>query len=308
MSVISVEAKYGSLVGTGTLEGVRTYTKTYRVITNSASDGVMTVGNDSRIPHKGNVYTWHGETDPGALCYSVTPRRDTDNELIWMVECQYSSDLGGGSPSNLKGDPRYDVDNPLDAPPEVVWSYWEETETIDTDVTGKAILNTANRPFEPGLTRRRKQRMVVITRNEATFPIAVDQEYVGTINEDVFYDWPPRTAKLEDVSAVARFSQGMLYWQVRYEIRFRKPDWRVYPANRGIIYLEQNNVTGDWEEVVPHDKNTIYHTDPVWLGTDGQKLTKLGIETAAAIPPGNPGSLYLAFNIYVQKPFNLLGL
>jgi hypothetical protein len=310
VTVVSVTPTYAGLSGTGSLEGIREYVKVYTAVTDSADDGVMTVGNDSRLPRKWSVFTWRGEVDPGALCWKITPRQDPDNQLVWEVTCEFSSDMKGGPGGALGGDPDYDVDNPLLAPPEVSWGNWVENEVITHDVNGKAILNSAGHPYDPPLMRRRKQRMVTIIRNEAEYPVAIDQEYVGCINSDVFYDWPVGTAMLEDVTATSHFGQAMKYWRVKYEIRFRKPDWKQDVLRAGTIYLEQTGTPLNqvWEEVLPTDKDGIYHTSPILLNEDGEKLTQAEVEQRRAVPQGQPGGLYDSWDVFKSKPFNALNL
>jgi hypothetical protein len=314
MTVISVEPKYGGLSGSGSLEGVREYTKVYIVTTDAVSDGVITVGNALGLPRKGWVYTWQGETDAGALCHDVNPVQDQGNHFVWEVTCLYSSNLGG-SGALTKNDPRFDVDNPLSAPPEVTWQSWEEIEVVTFDQAGKAVLNAAGLPFDPPLTRRTRQRSVTIVRNEATYPAVLDRDYLGAINSDLFYDWPPLTAMLEDLTATAKFSQNRLYWRVRYEIRFRKstqnPDWRQRTWDAGRQHFKRDadglletvdDITGSFATLKlfnPTDDGVV-STNVVFLNEDGTRMSQEDVKKGKA--------RLLVFQVDPDKPFSALNL
>jgi len=306
MTVISVASKYGGLSGRGELEGVREYTKVFIVKTDAASDGVKTVGNALGLPHKGDVYSYQGETDAGALCWSVAPRQDPNNQNVWEVTCQYSSDLKGGSGSALGGDPAHDVDNPLNTPPVVTWSNWIETEIVTHDRLGNMILNKADCFLNPPLTRRIKRRAVTVIRNEATYPVALDQNYTDCVNTDLFYNWPPGTARLDDVTATGHFAQAQFYWQVKYDIQFKKPDWKFRVQNAGTQYYMRN----EWGAQILNDDGTmklfnneddgVYSTNIVLLDPLGFRLTQ--DEVAAGM------ANYLEIEIYEPKAFSALNL
>jgi hypothetical protein len=311
MTVLTVKPKYAGLSGSGHLEGVREYSKVFVAVTDSVSDGIRTVGNDSRLPQKGDSYFWQGESDPGALCWNVDPQQDPNNQLVWIVTCHFSSDMKQG----VGGDITHDVENPLAKPPEVTWASWVENEIITHGrIPGSGspdlvpILNPAGRPYNPPLTRRRRHRMVTIVRNEATFPVAIVQAYEGCVNSDAFYGWLPNTAMLEDVSATQHYAQAMRYWTVRYEIRFRKPSWTRAVLRAGVVYWEFDALTQTFVEKIPADEDGVYHTDPVLLNELGMKLTPDEIATRRLVPWGQPNGLYDYWDVDYQKPFAALNL
>ena len=306
MSVISVISKYGGVSGSGQLAGVREYTKVYTARTDSDQDGVITVGNDSRLPQRGDVYFFNGEVDAGALCISVSPRQDPGNQRVWEVTCLYSSELGGGQGVALGGDSRYNKDNPLQVPPVVTWNTWSELHPVDEDINGFPVANACAMPFDPTVMKRVQSPAVIVERNEATYPVLFAQTYNDAINSDVFYGWQPETAKVESITAQNRFDNGIPYWAVRYEIHFKSPDWKERIANVGTRHykLDANgffirDADGDKQLFHPVDGDGNYSTDPVWLNWDGTRMPQDQIAANA---------IYLPFDIYEQKPFQALNL
>lgn len=308
MTVISVTPKYGSLVGTGHLAGVREYTKVFVVETDDVADGVMTVGNALGVPHKGDFYFWHGETDAGSLCWEVTPVRDTENELWWEVTCEFSSDMRGGEGGPLGQDPRYDTTNPLQNPPVVTWDHWEEEAEITFDRFGEAILTPVGKPYSPPLIRRVKHSRVVIVRNELFYPTVVDQTMRGVLNSDWFYGWAPRQAMFEDVSATSQFAQNLFFWQVRYEIRFKKPDFDRDVLRMDTVVLKQQTVEPFLFLPAIPEADGIPHTNPVMLNPNGTEMSQADIAAARLLPPRAPGSLFDKIEVDDQLPFSALNL
>ncbi len=312
MSIVSVKHAYAGITGQFSLEGVREYTKEFTVRTDSDSTGAREVANASGLPRKGDVYFFGGETDIGALCWNVDPQQDSENQRVWRVTCRFSNDIKGSMGTPLGGDPRYDVENPLDAPPEVVWSSWSETEIVTRDRQGIPILNTAGQPFSPPLIRMRKRRMVTITRNEAFFPVGIDQEYTDTINADVFYGWPPKTARIDDITASAHFAQAMLYWKVRYVIQFKKEHWLARVLNVGIRHHPIDEFFHvDDEVLMIAEDDGVQSTIPVQLDLRGERATPREIEDLRNTPiDNNPGwnGLFWNFEIHKQKSFANLNL
>lgn len=308
MTVTKVTPMYGSLAGTGYMAGVREYTKVFVVVTDTYTDGIKTVGNALGIPHRGDTYFWQGEADAGALCLSVNPIRNVDNELWWTVTCEFSSDTRGGPEGGLSQDPRYDTENPFANPPTVTWDHWEEQETIEEDRHGNSILTAAGKPLNPPLTRRVKHSRVVVVRNEPVYPTVLDQNMRSLLNRDVFFGWQPRQAQMEDISGTNQFSQGVLYWKIRYEIRFKKPDFDRDVLRIGTMVIELLNPPFGSGEVlvVPEDENGVPHTNPVMLNPDGTKMSVADVATARLIPKRDPGSLYEKWEVDEDTPFAVL--
>ena len=307
MSVLTVRPEYGALSGNASLEGVREYVKCFLVTTSTPDDGVMTVGNDSRLPKKGDTWSWKNESDAGALCYEVHPVQDPNCETVWTVTCSYSSNIGGEPGGFVRGDPARDVDNPLNRPVDVTVSHWVENEIITHDIHGDPILTPLGREYSPPLQRRRKRRMLIIARNEAAYPAALAESYEQCVNTDLFYDGAPGTVKLEDVSATAHFDQGVFYWRCRYEFRYRKEGWKAEVLRLSPTYLVQTSLN-TWEEKQAKDSDGIYHDNMVLVSDTGELLTQAQITQMRAVPKGQPGGLFDLWEVCEPKPFSALNL
>lgn len=126
-------------------EGVRTYTNEYYVYTNDKNDGsVAARGNQAialGLPAYGDYWVWYNDDDFQAICKT---RRATlvDVEKTrkqWMVTCGFTTKLQRRDPSTEQGDP--------DAEPwKISGSYAVGTKTVDRDMDGKAITNSAEEP------------------------------------------------------------------------------------------------------------------------------------------------------------------
>lgn len=307
MSVTDVSLQYAGLSGSATLTGQREYVKIFTVIMDSTADGVMTVGNAAGLPRKGDTYSYEGETDPGALCWQVDPQRNSENNFVWTVVCKFSNNLGGaGGEKSLLGDPRFDVDNPLLKPPIPHWSHWEETEVVLKDVLDEPILNACGLPFDPPVVRVRKQRTLVVVRNEPVYPDAIDRAYAGALNSDAFFGYGPLQARLEDISGEQHFESGTRYWQIRYEIRFRLPNWNVKVANAGTRHFKRDgefnfqlNDDGTIKLFAIEDDG-IFSTNTVFLTAEGLRMSQDDVLNGQAI--------YYEFQLDKAKPFSALNL
>ena len=306
MTVVSVVPKYAGLSGKGSLDGVREYTKVYTVTTDSPSDGVMAVGNALGIPRKWEVYYWSGEVDAGALCWDVSPRPDPDNQLIWEVTCQYSTDMRGGEGGPLAGDPARDVDNPLLIPPEVTWDSWSEMKVVHKDRNGVSILNSAGLPFDPPLQRRYTGHQVTVVRNEAAFPTLLAQQYEDTVNSDAFYGWAPEQARLESLTANSQYTHNLPYWTVRYVIQFKTPDWSERIPDAGARYFKRDaanaiilNSDGT-KKLYTTEDDGVYSTNVVYLNWDGTRMSQDDVIA------GN--IRHLKIDLFEPKPYAALNL
>ena len=310
MTVISVEPKYAGLSGKGSLEGIHEYVKVFTVITNDVNDGVIAVGNDPRLPQKWSSYFWQGESDPGALCWDLSPRQDPGNQLIWEVTCQFSNDMKGGEGGPLGGYPDRDVDNPLLVPPVVSWGSWSEMRPVEYDKNGVRILNACGQPFDPPIMRRYTGHAVTVVRNEAAFPVAISQQYEDTVNSDVFYGWPPETARLEEVTASSAYDHGQFYWRVRYVIHFKWPDWRARVADAGARHFRLNPAGGPNEPfyetsdgtliLFNTEDNGVYSTHTAFLNADGTRMSQDDVLAGMVRE--------LEFVVYQSKPYVALNL
>jgi len=288
VGIVSVERKFAGKSGKGTLSGERTYRQVFVVVTNSPDDGVITVGNATGIPHKGDTYYTASENDPGALCQDVAPTQNPENEMVWEVVATYSSQ---------SGDPAKNDPNPMVHPPDVHWGSWAETRSLYKDFNGKKFVTSAGQPIDPPVERRFKYPALTVVRNEQTFPVGLVQSYWDVTNSDVFNGWAPDEVKVEDIRGASEYAEGQGYFRVTYELLFRQGGWRHYQIDAGSYYLEDDGA-GKNVRKIPKDDG-IAHTNTIPLDGSGGKLSQADIDA---------GNFFVdEWQLFDSKPFSVFG-
>jgi hypothetical protein len=288
MAVTKVEYKYCSGTGTGELTGTRSYTLVYEVWTNSATDGVMTVGNAPGIPHKGDVYAYGSEVDYGALCVSVTPRQVAAK--VWEVTAQFKSQ---------HGDKEKDVSNPLDQPPQRSWESVSMTVYPVKDLDDKEYVNSAKHPYDSEARATEIECPVfTMVRNEAYFDYATASYYNNSLNSGSFYGWPKGTGKLI-ITGREKFADNMSYVEVTYRVHFNPFGWQKKLVDKGPFCLgEWDTIDGVYQrrKMPSIDDEGNVSTIDVNLDGDGGKLAQdadLVYNDFKAYQELNWGPLYL---------------
>lgn len=280
MAVVSAKVKYASGTGTGELTGDRSYTLVYEVWTDSATDGVMTVGNAG--PQKGSFYTYNSESDPGALCVSVTPRQI--QAKLWEVTCQYKSKHGDKEKNNAS--------NPLNQPAKRRWESVSVTTYPDADLDGEPYVNSAGHRYEADAVATDEEHMVLtVTRNESYFDFATASYFQNAINSDTFYGWAPKTAKVS-ITSEEQFSDDMAYVTTTYRIEFNATGWQRRLLDEGPFSLKSGSLT----RIYPVDDNGVASTASIKLDGAGGKLS----ETATPV--------WKTFKRYKEVAFSGLNL
>lgn len=287
MAIVSVTELIEGRESTRGTEGKRTYSRSFHVLTDDKDDGPRTVRTAAGIPNMYAPYSVGNDTDLGALVISKNVSPVEGQTKLWRVEVEYSSEL----PEQTEEEE--DDENPLNQPARWQWGFRTVQRVVREDLNGDLIANKAGQVFDPPLQVEEYRPVLTVTRNEASFNIALASDYVGAINSDNFLGVAPKYARLTNLGASsAKADSGGTYVEVNYEIEFARDPWNpVKLPNIGFMELDD-----DGNLVNARDNDEEFANEPVKLDADGKRLA----DGAKAIP--------VEFDIYPERPFAVLNL
>jgi hypothetical protein len=247
-----------------TIEGERTYARTFNVETSAVVDPDAVRLLDG-VPRLGDIYTSpKGAIDTGATCRSVrvTPK---DSPKFWRVECRFSSRAdssvsGSGTPGGTGTDPAQAAtqnQNPLLKPAKISWGTVRVQQVARKDARGKAILNSAGDAFDPPLMKDKINLTLKVQRNQQ------------------FFDG------VKVITGEDAWEAGQHYWSVNYEFEVEGEDiWRTDVLDCG--YRSKNPTPGG--PPVPIKVLGLTPSGPTLLDGEGAVLASPGPDTAVFLP------------------------
>lgn len=244
------------------------------------------------IPAVGDYYKTDEEEDKAAICKTVSITNINNDRFIFGVSANYSSEQEDGESQ----------ENPLSRPPDISYKGTKSTVVYTVDSEGKPVLNSSDEPFEEPLEKDDTRPTLTITRNEAKFVFANAVEYQDAVNQDVFFGADPGKAKIQDISAKYVVEGVYAYWNVTYEIQFRRDGWLDKVMDRGYRSKTRQTLPDgslarrrfDYEQLT--DANGQPLTKPVKLDGQGKPLED------------GKDAVYLDFKPYKILPFKKLRL
>lgn len=231
--------------------------------------GVRTTGDVGPLTVRGYVgwsygdeYDYNGETDPLARCTQINEKPIGSSRNDWQVTVQFSREQsnsnGGDAPA----------ENPLLEPVGIDWDYEERQIAVERDVNGNRICNSAKDSYDEIVYADDFRRVLIVTRNEATFPKSLADALSDRLNAATWNGYAAKTVKLKPIRARRAFHQAIgLYFQVTYEFHFAPigSDWRRYVLDAGLNEV----VSGVKKRMLLDNKPT---TVPLALDGSGVKL------------------------------------
>lgn len=196
----------------------RSYTRKFRVITNTQNDGPRSV--ILQVASKlGDKYECSYNSSEKDFAYATAYAVDQVGEdgLEWIISIDYTP----GNPNATGGGPD---NNPLDVPIDVKWGFRDHEIVLERDINGDLVANTAGDPFDPPVTVDDPRLLMTVTRNEATFNFAWVVQYRNAINTDPFAGFDPYFCKVLNIEATNQFNQDVgWYYTVTYQFEFICP-------------------------------------------------------------------------------------
>jgi len=277
MAIVSVQEITGAQAALNE-KFERTYTRKFRVITDSALVGAAAVGN-AVPPVIGSSYLTATESDLGAFCNSIQPVQDSDNPRVWEVTVEYGPQEPGD-------------ENPLNRPLEISWSFAQFTRVCDRDINGHALLNSAGDFFDPPPEIDDSRPVLTIVRNEASFDPAQAIDYQDAVNSDSFLGFAAGTAKVMGISSSLQFESNIFFWKTSYEFQFRRDGWKLSVLDQG--RYKTNHKPIPEKDSGGNDMVGTHVSDPVPLDGSGNPLTNPTPSTA----------VFREFDVYKQRAFS----
>lgn len=192
----------------------RKYTQDFTVYTDDGKDGSTVVLSSILVPQIGDSYTMYNDSDLLATCVSVTARA-TKNRKIWVVTAVWDTDRIVSMVT----------DDPLNQPPVLQWDGQPYERPMLRDVYGVPCVSSSGNSFDPPYMMEDDRAVLRITRNEASFDKDTMLEYKRKLNKLAFAGSNPLFVRINTITAEYALQNGVLFWQVHYELEFREePD------------------------------------------------------------------------------------
>lgn len=218
------------------------------------------------------------ESDAGATIAEIKADCTSEDGCTWEVTVDYGP-----------ADPRI-VDNPLDAPLDVAWSFAQFERVVDVDINGAGVFNSAGDAFDPTITADDSRPVLTISRNEATFDILLAAQYKDHVNTATFFGAGPRCVKVANIQAKRDYHPACgLFWKMDYEFHFNLDTWDKKILDQGMRFK-----SGSTRKVIQVDGQPA--SAPVPL--NGSGAVKLLSDPA----------VYLTFRVYPEADFSIFGL
>jgi len=262
-------------------QGIRTYTRVFKLETSSRSEGPYAVGSASGLPLIGSV---HNE-DSSAYCIDLTPTNNNPWKG-WIVTAEYSS-------------AREMAEQPQNDPIQITWSTEQYQIVAAKDRNGKPILNSAGDYFsDPPPMRDVSRRIVTIEKNMTSVPswILDTQDAVNSSSFTIDgVTIGAGKAKVQRVSIGPKeFRNGTVYRKVGIEIHLQKNGWDLEILDCG---FRKRNASHKLEKILSAGDGTDV-TTPVPLNGSGAVLNN----------PTPDTTVFGSYNVYPLFNFSLLPL
>lgn len=252
---ISVDERGGSI----NKDGHREYRITYKVQTDSKSDGAAAVRTAFGIPNLGDAYNPGNDSDSQAVVISKEPNQVPGCPFEWEVEVVYSTDVGEKEPKQYS--------TPLDEPPDISFGFQERRILIPgrfndpgvPDPNGNwqnGMFAPNGELFDPQPEANYADPVWTIKRNVQNISYPTFMALANCVNSDIFQGVNARQLQLKPPTAVRKWHKAIdHYWEVSYQLVFRWETWDIQVLNQGTYY---------WASGVP----------AAWWGSTGLRSVK----------------------------------
>ncbi len=287
MTVQSVDETFSGSARYSVQQG-REYTRNFRVLTDSVLDGPNVAIKATGIC-RGDPYLSVNplESDPHAYVTDLTANQEDGDGLGWIVTVNYGwydpTQAGGGRHQN-----------PLLMPIDVSWNFKDQEHTVQKDIFGAPILNSARDPYNPPVIINTPMQIMTVVRNEASYDSAFAYLYRNSINIDSFAGQSAYFAMCYGITPKNLWHQDVgWYYQVTYEFAFANPrdDAGTLGWKKEILDIGMRRLNSFTNVQVPITLKGIPITTPMLLNGGGQTLK----------PNNDP--VYNTYQVYSELPF-----
>ncbi len=266
MSVTRVDVV--DIKATNTEDFHREYDLTYRVITDSESDGPDTVLASGSLPTYGQPYAYGSESNPFASCRFVgNARRDQGEKTrkAWLVDAKFSTRGSNRDPNDQPG-------KPLDWAWKVSGSFGTGQKYSNKDRTGRALANSANEPFEDVPPIDDQILLLTLEKNLPTLSLSQWADSRGKVNDATLWGLPARRVKLMQWSWTPQWTgAGQAYVACKWEVAINFDGYYYEPRDEG--YREITGVDAEGlTTYAPILINGELPSKPEYLNGSGERL------------------------------------
>ena len=228
---ITITSDYAGRSGTSTSK-----TTEYERRLTAVSDTIVAFADIAAAPACPKYMSVYGPEDLGARCVKLQIDEDANNELVYRIKANYSTDYG---------DPEQEEEeNPLLRP--AIWRYNTErgTKTLPHDRKGNYYETTAGEPFQSPPPIVYSTARYTITRNQSYFSSADADNWANTVNADTWYGKLPGTVLCEGIDADEKYEGKYHFFVVTFKLHVDRNNWSpVQVANRGSSYFAADGIT-----------------------------------------------------------------
>lgn len=244
---------------------------------------------------------------PDAYCEEITPRRDGENHLQWVVECVFVEPTpmpgtvpgmpGGGStgtaPGSGSGSP-FQSPAPWDRPTFFSTDFRKEPRFRRKDRDGKFLVNTAMDSLEDVPPQYEPIGILKATKFYQSWSFDLGMALIGRTNQDTWQGYDPDTWLIEACPASPQTQGPWTFWKVDYTISYNPDGWnptRILNLGRRTSKLVTPPAPAPQyrEFTTILDKYTMSPAGPSFLNLAGDGVLALG-------PGVDPIELEFRFN------------
>ena len=283
MAVVSARKLWHDRDGDAERAGTRRYTESWRVETDTKTDGVVTVGAGFTF-FTGVGYGSTYFEDSGAWLQRIAPRNESFSPYVWIVTCNYSSE-------------RETAADPTAEPAQITWSGEQFQRPAVLDINGDAIVNSAGDWFDDSPQMDDSRVTCQIQKNVVAVPswildyrdainiapFTVDGVYVGA---GLAKCQPPQIGPEQERNSI-------VFRQLSLTLQFRDEGWQLYILDRGYNEIDPFD---SGERIKILDSKGLEPSSPSLLNGAGEYM-----------PDPGPSNFYnLTFDVYKQRDFSVL--
>lgn len=240
--------------------GRRLYGRHFVVITNSSTDGPVTVLAAPGLPQPYEPYVTSTEFDFGAIVRSVIPSQRPNTRTVWDVYVEYDTEFEPfdnpfTEPPEIEDDSEF-YDEPLLGVSAVGYTPGQPSPNTgdpikdgdEIQVKGQGFVTSAGEVFDPPPTRPQSRPIVTFTRNQASYSIATKVTYESHVNSEPWSGLQKRQAFCRSIRGRSHVWKSttvgvpnIFYYRVSYTFALKKETWDLQLPDIGSWYLDYSS-------------------------------------------------------------------
>lgn len=264
MAVTSVSLYRNGTSGGRTNDGKVKYSAEYLVATDTVQDQTAKIcdyfRDSGNLPYLNKPYSYGNDSDPSAVCTSISPKRQPNSQTSWIVTFEYATPEG--SSNNNEPPDRKEPDNNgnLTNDPTRWREQWNMGFTqisvpvesaihisgIEGMPEGKftAPCNSAGEPFLPPIET--DQDIAVMRRSYYVdqwigsfvdfYQGAINQNAIAAIGNGFSMNWTaePYQLRCKNIGGSLEWINNFGWWRIDIEWWKKRDTWDVWVADRGL--------------------------------------------------------------------------